>query len=259
MEFIDTHSHIAWHVDDGIQNIEDARIALTMAASDGIHTILSTPHVIPGRTDKNNYLKISSRQDELKQLGQEFDVDIFKGGEVMLNSHFLDTLREGWLPKIHNGPYILVEYNVRYDFAFQNLDFDPLFELSVAGYHPVIAHVERYFHKKLDMDVINDWADNDYVFQINATSLLGLDSKQSKKNAWWLIENGYAHTVATDTHRTTGYRIENLSAAYEQVCRKVGKKAADLLFYENPKNVILGRPVTDIPVHKKKSFFSFGR
>lgn len=70
-----------------------------MAASDGIHTILSTPHVIPGRTDKNNYLKISSRQDELKQLGQEFDVDIFKGGEVMLNSHFLDTLREGWLPK----------------------------------------------------------------------------------------------------------------------------------------------------------------
>ncbi len=259
MKYIDTHSHTAWGVDDGIQTFEEAQKALQMASEDGFETILSTPHIIPGKTNPEILEQIQKRQDELGALASSYGISIFKGGEVMLNSYFFDALREGWLPKINSGPYMLVEYNVRYDYHFQNLDNDPLFELSVAGIHPVIAHVERYFHQKLDMDVINDWADSGYVFQINATSLLGLDTKQSKKNAWFLIENGYAHTIATDTHRTGGSRIPCLSDAFAQVEKRMGSEAARLLFYDNPKAVIEGKPVQYIPVRKKKSFRFFGR
>ncbi len=248
MEFIDTHSHIAWGVDDGIQSADEARTALAMARQDGIQSILSTPHVIPGRTDQNIFSQISKRQKELRDLAAEYGVEIFSGGEVMINSYFMEALRKGWLPTINGTSYMLVEYNVRYDFHFQTFDFDPIFELSVAGFHPVIAHVERYFHKKLDMDLIDEWASAGYVFQINATSLLGFDTRQAYKNAWFLLENGYAHLVATDTHRTEGSRIENLSETYEKVSRKIGKEAADLLFYENPKAVLEGREVKDLPV-----------
>lgn len=257
MNFTDTHSHIAWGVDDGIQTEEEARKALEMAREDGITRILSTPHIIPGRTTRESAARIRERQRELRELAGEYGVEIFFGGENFMNNDFLSALNEGWLPVIHNGPYILAEFNVRQDYHTLQFDFDCLYEMSVRQLTPVIAHVERYFHDGLDWDLIDEWFNEGYVFQINATSLLGLDSPQSKKNAWALLKKGYAHIVATDTHRTEGRRIENLSQAYEQVKNRFGQENADLLFVRNPNALIEGTEIEDMEVKPSGGLFSF--
>lgn len=259
MGYTDLHSHVAWDIDDGIESAQEARKALSMAREDGIHRILSTPHVIPGRTTQKEAQDFFLRQKELEAMAEEFGIEIFKGGEIRLNNQFLNALHEGWLPMIHQGPYMLVEFSLREDFSKIELDHDLLYELKVRKITPVIAHVERYFHKALDWDVLDAWKEAGYIFQINATSLLGLDTPQSRKNAWALLKNGYAHVVATDAHRTEGSRIENLSDAAALVEKKLGAQAVQLLFSDNPDAILDGSPVQDLPASSRGFFSLFKR
>ncbi len=257
MKFTDLHSHIAWGIDDGLQTKEEACQALETASKDGITTILSTPHHVPGQTTASEAKDMKARQKELQELAQDYGVQIYTGGEVRINNSILQSFREGWLPLIHKGPYMLVEFSLRRDYGQQEYELDYLYELSLRKIKPVIAHVERYFFKKLDWKVLDEWKEFGYVIQVNATSLLGHDSEASKKNAWNLIKYGYAHVVASDAHRTSGARVENLSEAYEAVSRKFGTECANLLFKENPDRILAGQPVIDLPA--KKRGFLFGR
>lgn len=259
MKFTDLHSHTAWGIDDGIDTRDNAEKAIVMAKKDGITRILSTPHVKPGYTTIEDMRFFRQRQKELYLLATKHGVEIFPGAEVRLTDGLISELEKGWLPLINNGPYMLVEYSVMEDFAFQHFNTDLLYELTVHKIHPVIAHVERYFFKGLDYDVLDQWRKAGYVFQINATSLLGSDSSYSKKNAWDLIKKGYAHVVSTDTHRVTGARVENLSKAFLEVEKKFGTDTATLLFKENPDRILKGEPVKDLPEPEKRGFFNFGR
>ncbi len=253
---IDLHSHIAWEIDDGMPSKEDALIALNFAKKDGIEAICSTPHIIPGQLDQEMYKEIRTRQKELKEISP---LPIYFGGEVMMNSEFIDFIDEGLYPTINGTKYILVEYNVLKDIHQISWHQDALYELEVRGYHPVLAHIERYFKSDLDWDLIRHWQSRGYVLQINRTSLMGLTGSRSKKNAWQLIEKGVGHLVCTDTHRCEGSRVECLSDAYEQLEKRIGQENAQLLCYENPKSILNGEEVKNISVKKKKRFRIFGR
>ena len=111
-KFIDIHSHIAWGIDDGMPSIEDAESSLELAHNDGIVGICSTPHFIPGQLDVFIYNEIVSRQKELKEMSP---IPIYFGGEVMMNSEFIDGMDLGLYPTLNGSRYMLVEYNVLHD------------------------------------------------------------------------------------------------------------------------------------------------
>lgn len=253
---IDLHSHIAWEIDDGMPSKEDALIALNSAKEDGIEAICSTPHIIPGQLDELMYQRIRARQEELKEISP---LPIYFGGEVMMNSEFIDFIDEGMYPTINETKYILVEFNVLRDVHQIPWHQDALHELEVRGYHPVLAHIERYFKSDLDWDLIGQWKKRGYVLQINRTSLLGLNGSRTQKHAWKLLENGFGHLVCTDTHRCKGSRIECLSDVYARLEKKIGQENAQLLCYENPKALLNGEEVKSIHIKKKKWFRFFGR
>ena len=142
-KFIDIHSHIAWGIDDGMPSIEDAQSALESAKADGFVGICSTPHFIPGQLDVSIYNEIVSRQMELKEMSP---IPIYCGGEVMMNSEFIDGLDLDLYPTLNGSRYMLVEYNVLRDIHSIDYRDDCLYELKVKGFVPVIAHIERYFH-----------------------------------------------------------------------------------------------------------------
>ena len=73
MEFIDIHNHIAWEIDDGMPSKEDAIIALQQAKKDGITSIISTPHFVPGTHDVSNIDIINDRIEELKELAKHME------------------------------------------------------------------------------------------------------------------------------------------------------------------------------------------
>ncbi len=255
-KFIDIHSHIAWGIDDGMPSIEDAQSTLELARIDGIVGICSTPHIIPGQLDRSIYDEIVSRQLELKEMSS---IPIYFGGEVMMNSEFIDGLDFGLYPSLNGSRYMLVEYNVLRDIHSIDYRDDCLYELKVRGFIPVIAHIERYFHSGLDYSIIDNWIDMGCVLQINRTSILGMHGKQIQSNALSLLDNGYCDVIATDTHRASGNRISKLSDVYSVVSKRIGKENASVLMYENPKRILSDMDILNIEVVKKKKHFSFFR
>lgn len=254
--FIDLHSHIAWGIDDGMPSMEDAKCSLNDSLSDGIVSICSTPHIIPGQLDRSIYDEIVSRQLELKEMSP---IPIYCGGEVMMNSEFIDGMDLDLYPTLNGSRYMLVEYNVLRDIHSIDYRDDCLYELKVRGFIPVIAHIERYFHKELDYSIVENWIDMGCVLQINRTSILGMHGKQIQSNALSLLDNGYCDVIATDTHRASGDRISKLSDVYSIVSKRIGIENADILFYENPKRILNDMDILNIEVVKKKKRFSFFR
>ena len=252
---IDLHSPIAWGIDAGMPNKSDALDAVQMAKADDIRAICSTPHVVPGQLDAQWLHAIRTRQEELRAIS---DIHIYFGAEVMMNSSFIEELDQKWYPTINGTSYMLVEYDVRKDIHCIPDFMDPLYELDIRGYKPVIAHIERYFHHGLDWNIIHTWQQAGYVLQINRTSIMGIHGKQMEKNAKELLTQGVGHLVATDTHRANGHRIACLSDAFDRVSKWIGSENADLLFEQNPLAILQGKPVTNLTI-KKRRFRFFGR
>ena len=254
--YIDIHSHVAWGIDDGMPTYGDAREALAQAKADGIRAIASTPHLIPGFTDLN---KLIARQEELKTLAKEQGILIRTGAELFMNRKSIDVISEGFIRPYEGTRYQLCEYDLRRD--IQDIDYadEPLYELEVKGLTPVIAHVERYFSKHLDLDLIQRWHDAGYVIQINRTSINGSHGKIAKENAFKILDAGLAHVVASDTHRASGTRVEKLSDAWQILADRYGEANADLLLSDNPKAILENRDVEDmeVTVKKKKRFLFF--
>jgi len=252
--FTDIHSHVAWDIDDGIPTKQDALTVLEMAAQDHITTIASTPHMIPGTTDLD---VIAARQEELRDLARRQGIMIRMGAELFMNRASIRAIASGFVRPYEGTRYQLCEYDVRRD--LHDIDFyqDPLYELEMKDLVPVIAHVERYFRDGLDEDIIQEWRDAGYVIQVNRTSLLGMHGKTIEKNAWKLVDQGLADVVATDTHRTEGSRITQLSDVYDEIAQRNGEEVADLLLVENPARILRDKPVVDVPATRRKKRFLF--
>lgn len=75
-----------------------------------------------------------------------------------LNQSYLDMINDKMINSINNTKYVLVEFDVRKELSSRTESVeDKLYENSIRGYIPVIAHVERYFHGKLDFDCVSEW------------------------------------------------------------------------------------------------------
>ena len=92
--FIDIHSHVIPCVDDGSQSIEQSVKMLEIAASEGISTIIATPHqkadrrcVTPEGIVKRIVI-LQKKADELK-----IPVKLFPGNEIFYQMCIRDRLQ----------------------------------------------------------------------------------------------------------------------------------------------------------------------
>ena len=255
-KFVDIHSHVAWDIDDGIPSIAECEKALEIAYDDGIRMIASTPHLIPGRTDLDVIVK---RQKQLKDVAKEFGIQIRTGAELFMNRASLNAIAQGQIRPYEGTNRQLCEYDVRRDLSEIEYADEPLYEMSVRGITPVIAHVERYFKGDIDLDVIENWKDQGCIIQINRTSLLAKGNKTVRNNAWKVIDAGLADLVATDTHRTSGPRIPVLSDVYEEIADRNGEEVARILCIDNPRALLEGEELQQIPAKPKKRRFGWFR
>ncbi|WP_276932439.1 tyrosine-protein phosphatase [Dubosiella newyorkensis] len=253
---IDLHSHIAWGIDDGMPDVPSARQALQCAREDGIIAICSTPHFVSNQLDSKQIQRMRDRQIELAFLAEKYGIEIYAGAEMFMDESFVRALNNGLYQTINRSRYLLCEFDVRQEIHSIPDASDRLYEVEIRGMKPVIAHVERYFHHGLDEEMIREWKENGYIFQINRTSLQGMHGKTIQANAWWLIEHGYGHIICTDTHRAEGHRVEKLSDIETELIEKVGIENAKKLLYSNPLRILLNKPIEQIEVHiEKKGIF----
>ena len=248
MSFIDIHSHYAWAIDDGMPSLEDAKQALQAAKKQNVEKIVATPHITPGTTTAKEFTAIKNRIKELQLLAQDYGIDVYPGSEIMINTDYLSIFDNEQYLTINHSNYLLVEFNVT-----QKLpeDFEErLYELSL-HHQLIIAHVERYFHHDLDLDIIQNWIDQGYILQINSSSLLGVHGSTIEDNAYQLLEQGCVSLIANDVHRCSGKRGPQLLETYEMLTKKYQSDEIEQLMYDNPLKVIQNQTVYPAKLKKR--------
>ena len=190
----DHHSHILPGVDDGVETIDEALRILATYEELGIKALWLTPHIM--EDCPNSPQKLRARFEKLK-AAYNGSVELHLAAEYMIDNHLRKLLNanEELLPIGTSGKHILVEtsyYNAPMKMR------DTLLHIKSLGYHPLLAHPERYMY--LDNAEYTRLHSEGVKFQLNLASLAGGYGKVVKKKAEWLLTNGLYSVAGSDLH-----------------------------------------------------------
>lgn len=156
------------------------------------------------------YGEIKDKVNELRQIikNEALDIEIYCGQEVYYRENILEYYEEGAIGTINDSRYMLIELPMR-EFDVNNV-IDNLYELTLKGIVPIIAHPERYIPFIKKPSLINDFIKEGYLFQLNAGSIVGDFGKEVKKLALNYLGNGVYYICGSDAH-SDGKRNTHIS------------------------------------------------
>ena len=176
---IDLHCHILPGIDDGAQTVTDSLAMAKQAVSEGIHTIVATPHHQNGKYVNEHdsiIYQVGQLNDELKQ--NEIPLKILPGQEVRLYGDLLEDYEAGKIVTLNEtNKYILIEFPSNHVPRYAE---QLLYELRVKGMIPIIVHPERNAELIERPDKLYDLVSKGALTQVTAGSLLGKFGKKSK-------------------------------------------------------------------------------
>ena len=195
---IDIHNHILYGVDDGSKDLDMSLAMLKEEMEQGVSTIYLTPHqnqqTLTGPLLKERY---QSFLEELKEKG--IDMDIRLGAEIYYYPGLKQDLLSGKALTMDESKYVLVEFSTRTETNVSEI----VYELVVAGFTPIIAHIERYSYlKKEDYFDIKEAGG---LIQINSSSFSHFSSRGLIK---YLLKNDLVDYVATDAHDNSRRKVD---------------------------------------------------
>lgn len=192
--FTDWHSHILPGVDDGVQTMEEALQILAEYERLGVKEVWLTPHImedIPNTTEK-----LRDRFTELRTAYQG-SVMLHLASENMLDNLFEERLEKNdLLPIGKDGKHLLVETSYfNSPMGLNNI----LLRIKAKGYHPVLAHPERYLY--MDKEKYEYIHSMGVKLQMNAFALQGVYGKEVCRRARWLQKHSMYAFAGTDLHK----------------------------------------------------------
>ncbi|WP_083189941.1 tyrosine-protein phosphatase [Orenia metallireducens] len=219
---IDIHTHILPNVDDGAKDLSESLEIAREAERQGVTMIVATPHymeegygISPAETKK----RVEELQEELNRA--EINIKILPGAEIYIMPNLAKRLKEGIVPTINNGRYILVEFPMT---KIPDYTDNLLYDLKVMGYTPIIAHPERYKEIQTDPNRLYYWVKDGILAQLNAGSLLGMFGSEVKETAEVLVNHNMVQLMASDLH-SNNHRRECLPEGYDRLEQLIGERA----------------------------------
>lgn len=199
---IDIHSHIIPGVDDGSKSIKMTIEMLRNAELEGTSEIIATPHFCREYAEVE-YGEIVALTERINKLAEDegINVKIHHGQEVYYSEHFIEDYKEKRIGTLGESNYLLFELPLQGHFEREILD--TIYELQVMGIKPILAHPERYKFLKEKPELINEFIDEEVLFQMNAGSISGAFGKETKKTAELFVKNGIYNFIGSDAHNST--------------------------------------------------------
>ena len=236
MGYIDMHSHILPGMDDGSRSMGQTLRMLETAVSEGISTMIATPHNMPGKGCPPGSV-VRRKVDELRQTVEKegIPLEIVAGTEYYYREEVLDILDSEDAVTLGNSDCVLVEFE---PLAERNYIRNALRNILGLGYRPVIAHVERYAKLMEDISLLTDMRKNGILVQVNAMSVTGDNGRQAKKDVRNLLKKGLVDFVATDAH-SDGRRAPFMGKCADVLYKKCGTEYADRLLSGNAEALLL--------------------
>ena len=176
---------------------DDMQAALNAMQKAGVERVFLTPHVMADLPDnRRSYLQ--DRFACMKQFAPE-GIELRLAAEYMLDVGFRLQMADGLLT--YADRQVLVETS----YLSPPPDYlNLLYELSLEGYTPVLAHPERYMYMtKEDYFRLKD---KGYKFQLNLFSLAGVYGARPAKYAAYLMKEGFYDYAGSDLHHPDDYK-----------------------------------------------------
>jgi len=196
MPVVDMHTHFLPGVDDGCETIEESLSLLNKCKSRGVDLVYLTPHVNHPKY-KNTKAHLTQVYESVKSTLESTGVKTYLGSEVYLTPDldFKDIIPLG------NTSYVLIETALD---IFPVYLPDMLFKLQLAGFKPILAHVERFSWLQKDTNLQNYLKDHDVKFQINYVTFLEYKSNPILKK---YFSNDWIEFIGSDVHHDGDGRV----------------------------------------------------
>jgi protein-tyrosine phosphatase len=256
---IDLHAHIVPGVDDGAKSDEESLKMLQIAGSDGIGTIVATPHVLSIHNRVKDIEKIIAATREFLERVKRppLDLQVLQGAEVFLTTDIMKHLKQyGQFLALNGGSYFLLEFP--FEFIFPGT-WDFIFNILTEGWIPIIVHPERNKVIQRNPGTLYDWVKTGALVQLNAGSLKGTFGEEARATALHLLHHNLVHVIASDAH-SPGLRAPGLSFVRDVLANR-GIEIAHLLLYSIPRSILDDEAIPDIgeprDPRKKRKIFDF--
>lgn len=215
--FIDIHTHILPEIDDGSQSMDETLSMLRQAYSEGIRTIIATPHC----GMRNPSFDRAEAAELIAEVQEAADnevpgMKIIPGNELYYTEGIVEALNRGDVCTLGDSSYALVEFGL--DDSFERMS-RCIRDMIWNGFKPVIAHLERYISLEGRPGMVARLIEIGAAVQINCRSFMHRESNEGpgirrimgrsraefaleRKSKWayTLLENGLVHLIASDCH-----------------------------------------------------------
>jgi len=232
--WVDLHTHILFGLDDGPKVIEESIEMISEAEKIGITHIIATPHYsnlfCPSEEDiDSSFIKLT---EALRERGSNVKIILWR--EVNFSMIQIEELKknEKLLLKGEKN-YALIELPEGLNKASI---IEGLFELMIAGIHPIIAHPERNSLVEREPDLIRELRDREFLIQLDAPSITGAHGKITKRTAWTLLRKELVDIVSSDAHSAKHFNY--LEDACQQLASSFGNEYVQKVISETPSQIL---------------------
>lgn len=247
--FVDIHCHLIPAIDDGAQSWEESLAMAEIAVSDGIGTIIATPHQ-NGSYAHNRGDAIRQQVVELQQQLDRHDIplEVLPGADVRIDDGMIQALQTGDVLTLADlGKHVLLELPHELYFPIERV----LDDLNNVGMVGILSHPERNQGILKQPAIVESLFKYGCLMQITAGSLMGTFGKTCQEMSEWMLKRGLVHFIATDAHGPKSRR-PLISRAYEYTSELAGEATANLLCCDNPAAVAAGEDVVAAQPRIKK-------
>ncbi len=222
----DMHSHLLPGIDDGAPDMETSLQLIRAMQDMGYQRLITTPHIFKDyypNTPEIILGKLAEVRLAIAAAGISIQLDA--AAEYFLDEHFETALQAGTLLTLP-GNHVLVEMSFLAPYPKLH---QTLFDMQTRGYHPILAHPERYLYYAGDLEQFDQIRQYGCALQVNLLSLSGYYGKPVKSLALKLLEKGWVDYLGTDLHHDrhttslqgaelgrilTGYEFKNRQWAF---------------------------------------------
>jgi len=243
---IDLHCHILPGLDDGAKNLEESVEMARIAETEGIKTIVATPHLFRDKFEYKDWSIIEKRRKELSNAlkVKNIQVKILNGAEVHISHNLIENVRKNRNHlMLNHSSYMFVEFPSNHVFANHKELF---FELMSEGITPIIAHPERNSVFARNPALLCELIQMGALAQANSYSFSGIYGRGARDAAFHLLKLNLIHFIGSDGHNkhSLAPRLLEAVTSTEVV---VGKKMAKALVWDNPKAVLENKEISFFP------------
>lgn len=215
---VDMHSHILPGIDDGCVSVEQSLHLLERLHALGFSNFHFTPHVF-SEMYPNDLSSIAGAYSLLKDKVSG-DIKTAYAAEYMLDASFEKLLHNPTDVLVLPHKHILVEMSYMHESLLVE---DLIFQLTVQGYKPILAHPERYVYYHGDVGKLKRFKESGLLMQVNILSLLGYYGSKERQVARWLADQGWIDLLGTDVHHERHVNAIEKGLEHENIIKALRK------------------------------------